>query len=145
MKIGWRAEELLPITTSSGRLVWSSALDIDPSWRVPRNRVSFTPHALQGLSIVYRWNEGGPRMFDDRMSAPIDFRKRYRPHVYILPPLSSRSSRRSFRFVRMPYYQLSIGTLLFKALHIYSNRNAISFLLAMVEHPRRPPSLKAAN
>lgn len=106
MKIGWRAEELLPITTSSGRLVWSSALDIDPSWRVPRNRVSFTPHALQGLSIVYRWNEGGPRMFDDRMSAPIDFRKRYRPYIYILPPLSSRSSRRSFRFVRMSNCQL---------------------------------------
>lgn len=82
-------------------------------------------------------------MFDDRMSAPIDFRKRYRPYVciYILPPLSSRSARRSFCFVRMPYYQLSIGTLLFKAVyrsgHIYSNRNAISFLLAMIEHPSR--------
>lgn len=140
------AEELLPITTSSGGLVWSSALDIDPCWRVPRNRVSFTPHALQGLSIVYRWNEGG--MFDDRMSAPIDFRKRYRPCIYIYTyvyPLSSRSSRRSFCLVRITNCQLE--TLLFKAVprsgHIYSNRNAISFLLG--DRRASSSSLKACE
>lgn len=104
------AEELLPITTSSGGLVWSSALDIDPCWRVPRNRVSFTPHALQGLSIVYRWNEGG--MFDDRMSAPIDFRKRYRPCIYIYAyvyPSASVITIVTSLFLSCTYYQLPIG------------------------------------
>lgn len=54
-------------------------------------------------------------MFDDRMSAPIDFRKRYRQYVHIyvyILPLSSRSSPHVvalFVSFRMPYYQLSIG------------------------------------
>lgn len=144
------AEELLPITTSSWGLVWSSALDIDPCWRVPRNRVSFTPHALQGLSIVYRWNEGG--MFDDRMSAPIDFRKRYRPciciyiytYTYILPPLSSRSSRRSFR---RTYYQLPIGNAFVqsgtpKRTYLFEPQRNIVFI---GDSRASSSSLKAAN
>lgn len=122
------AEELSAITTSNGRGSFDPRLRHRSLRLGPRNRVSFTPRALQGLPIVER------RRFDvrpettDRLSA-------YRSS----PPAPTDTSSVRVSIVSGPrvllvsirqahYGQLAGIKVASDARDIYSNRNGISFL-----------------